>query len=278
MGGGVRHAGSVWRDFRASARLGFILLFLFTADASAGAWTRPAGEGLILSSISHHQFDLGVDGFGYAKLESALYLEYGLTDQFTLVGRLSQETRFHQSRVELRKRGSVILQSVYKTSTALGDGEIGLRARLGEVRGWTLSAQSALVRFSQAPEPVLDTGADWGADARFQLGRSLGETMFVEASVGRRTDWGGERGEARLDLSLGVRPQDNWLFLAQTYSAWGEARWSAYPYRYESHRVHLSVIAPVREGLSLQLGVINSVSTDRMAPERAYMVSLWREF
>jgi len=278
MGGGVRHARIVWRVLRVSACLVLFLPWIFTASASAGAWTRPAGEGLILSSLSHHEFDLGADGFGYAKLESAVYLEYGLTDRFTLVGRLSQETRFHQSRVALNKRGSVIRLSVNKVSAALGDSELGMRTRLLSSEGWTLSAQTSLVRFSVEPNPLLNAEARWGLDNRLMIGRSLGERTFAEAQLAHRADWTGGREEMRLDLTLGLRPAERWMVMAQTYSAWGEARWSAYPYRYDSHRVHLSVIAPVREGLSLQLGVINSVSTDRMAPERAYMVSLWREF
>ena len=280
MGGHVRQTGRGGCAFRTVALFvgGLLALLVVSPSAQAGAWTQPAGQGLILSSLGHHEFDLGVEGFGYAKLESALYLEYGLTDRFTLFGRLSRETRYHQSRVELRKGGSVYLSSISTVSSALGDSEIGMRAQLVHAQGWTLSAQTALVRFGREPNPLLKHDAYWGADSRLLLGRSLGEALFVEAQLGLRADWGGERTETRLDLTFGVRPCERWLLLAQSYSAWGEGGWSAYRSSHQNHRVHLSVIAPVREGLSLQLGVINSVTTDRMAPERAYMVSLWREF
>ena len=278
MGGGVRNAKTFCRRFQAALSLSFLASVMISAPAAAGAWTRPAGKGLIISSASHHSFDLEGTGFGYSKLETAVYLEYGLTDRFTLLGRVSRETRFHQSRVEVRKGGSVFLQSVNTVSSALGDSEIGVRAQLAHAQGWALSAQTALVRFGREPNPLLKDDARWGADARLMLGRSLGETLFAEAQLGRRADWDGERTETRLDLTLGVRPSERWLLLAQSYSAWGEGGWSAYRRTYESHRVHLSVIAPLTEGLSLQLGAINSVTSDRIAPERAYMVSLWREF
>lgn len=254
------------------------LLLALSPSAYAGAWTQAEGKGLILSSLGHHDFELEAEGFGYAKLESALYLEYGLTDRVTLVGRLSQETRFHRSRIELNKRGSVFVQSVTTVTSALGESELGVRVGLGERLGWTLSAQGALVRFSREPQSLPETPAGWGADARLQLGRSLGSSAFVDMALAHRADWDGGHEETRVDLGVGVRPAENWLLLAQSYSAWGEAASTAYRSRYESHRVHLSVIAPVREGLSLQLGVINSVATDRRAPETAYMVTLWREF
>lgn len=280
MGGHVRQTGEGGCVGSTGAAFvgGLLALVVLSPSAQAGAWTQPAGKGLILSSVSHHEFDLGVEGFGYAKLESALYLEYGLSDRVTLVGRLSQETRFRQSRIEIEKRGSVFVHSVNTVSSALGESELGARLGLGEVRGWAVSAQGGLVRFSRTPQSLPDTPAVWGVDARLQLGRSLGSAAFMETALGHRAGWDGARQETRLDFSVGVRPAQGWLLLAQSYSAWGEGASGGYQSRYESHRVHLSVIAPVREGLSLQLGAINSLATDRLAPETAYTVTLWREF
>ena len=283
MGGGVRHGWTsthpVWTRFVAPCVLWVLCApFLMASPAEAGAWTRPAGEGLLISSASHHQFDLQADGFGYSKLESSIYMEYGLSDRFTLMGRLAQETRFHQSRVELNKGGSVVLLSVNKVSSALGESELGVRTRLVSARGWTLSGQTSLVRFSIEPGALPQRQPSWGADTRLMIGRGLGSRAFADAQLGYRGVGSGAQGETRLDLTLGVRPADGWLVLAQSYSAWGETRSSAYARSYESHRVHLSVIAPLDEGLSLQLGAIKSAHSDRIAPETAYMVSLWREF
>ena len=283
MGGGVWRKWSNTHPVRTRLRRVCALWLLggpllITTPAQAGAWTRPAGEGLIISSASHHQFDLQAEGFGYSKLETAVYLEYGLTDRFTLLGRISQETRFHQSRVERRKGGSVILMSVHSVSTALGDSEMGVRTRLLERGGWTVSAQTSLVRFSVEPNPLLEPTAHWGADSRLLVGRSVGKRAFAEAQLAHRAHWAGQRDETRLDLTVGLRPSEGWMVMAQSYSAWGDTGWSAYTHSYESHRVHLSVIAPLGEGLSLQLGAIKSAYSDRLAPESAYMLSLWREF
>lgn len=283
MGGGVRRNRANQQSLRRRVRrLRSLLLlslpFLMAAPAEAGAWTRPAGKGLIISSASHHQFDLQAEGFGYSKFESSVYLEYGLTDRFTLMGRLAQETRFHQSRVTLNKGGSVVHLSVNAVSHALGESELGVRTRLAMASGWTVSAQTSLVRFSRSPNPLLERETHWGSDGRLMIGRALGDRAFADLQLGHRGLWSGGQGETRLDLTLGFRPDSDWLLLAQSYSAWGQTQWSAYTRAYESHRVHLSVIAPLNEGLSFQLGAIRSAQCDGLAPETAYMVSLWREF
>lgn len=283
MGGGVRHYRANQQSLRSRVRrlrcLFIVCLPVFlVSPAEAGAWTRPAGKGLIISSASHHQFDLQAEGFGYSKFESSVYLEYGLTDRFTLQGRLAQETRFHQSRVTLNKAGSIVHLPVNTVSHALGESEVGIRARLAMGGDWTISTQTSLVRFSLTPNPLLDREAQWGADGRLMIGRALGEHAFADLQFGHRGLWSGGQGETRLDLTLGLRPVEGWLLLAQSYSAWGQTKWSEYSRSYESHRVHLSVIAPLNEGLSFQVGAIRSAQSDGLAPETAYMVSLWREF
>lgn len=277
MGGGVHGIRWRWRGVRAFCCLAPVLVCLFGESAYAGAWTRAKGEGVILSSFSHHQFDLGYAGFEYSKLESAVYAEYGLTDRFTLYGRLSRETRIHVAPA-LRRAGVTGDHTVRTVSSALGESALGARTRLISSGRWTVSAQAGAVRFATEPNPLLKPDTRWGLDSRLLIGRSLGQAQFIEAQLARRQGVEGEDGETRLDLSWGVRPAERWLILAQSYSAWGEGGWGAYLTPYESHRIHLSVIAPVTEGLSLQLGAINSVSSDRIAPERAYMISLWREF
>jgi len=278
MGGGVQHLQALSCVFRALVCLAVLTPFMAMPRAWAGAWTQQAGKGLLISSASHHRFDLPDAGYGYSKFETALYLEYGLTERMTLLGRLARETRFHQAPSSTGKSGSRAVLSVQTVSAALGDSEIGLRRRLASGANLTVSAQTALVRFSAEPNPLLNAEARWGADMRLQAGRSLGQAVFIDAQLGRRSDWRGDRHETRLDLTLGLRPRGRWLIMAQTYSAWGEAGWSAYRRPYESHRLHLSVTAPVSERLSLQIGATNSAYSDSLAPESAYMVSVWREF
>ena len=62
--------------------------------AHAGAWTREKGDGLAIFALSLHELLPADDLAGLDRLkgETSLYLEYGLTDRITLVGRAAWQT------------------------------------------------------------------------------------------------------------------------------------------------------------------------------------------
>lgn len=276
MGGDGR---TVRASRMAAGRLGLVgsavgLCLLISAPASAGAWTRPAGSGLTITTASHHTFALSNPDAGFSKIETAIYAEYGLTDRLTMVGRVARETRFRRFVRQISKAGATYSLSLNTVSQGWGELEAGLRLNAFEHGDWVLSSQINAVRFASEPDSGLDALPVWGADARLMLGRSLGARMFAEAQLAHRSRFNAAGGEHRMDLTFGVRPADRWLVMAQTYSAWGER--DAQPY--ESHRLHISVTAPVADRLSLQLGAINSFYNDGLSPERAYVIALWREF
>lgn len=250
------------------------LCLLASAPASAGAWTRPAGSGLTITTASHHAFALSNPDAGFSKIETAIYAEYGLTDRLTLVGRVARETRFRRSVRQISKAGATYSLSFNTVSQGWGELEAGMRLNALEYGDWVLSSQISAVRFPDEPDDALNAAPVWGADARLLLGRSLGARMFAEAQLAHRSRFNDAGGEHRMDLTFGVRPAERWLVMAQTYSAWGER----YAQPYESHRLHISVTAPVADRLSLQLGATNSFYNDGLSPERAYVIALWREF
>ena len=247
---------------------------LAVAPASAGAWTRPAGSGLTITSASHHAFDLSNSDAAFSKIETSIFTEYGLTDRLTLVGRVARETRFRRSVSQVSKAGATYSLSFNTVSQGWGELEAGMRLNALEYGDWVLSSQISAVRFPGDPDDALNAVPIWGADARLLLGRSLGARMFAEAQLAHRSRFDNAGGEHRMDLTFGLRPSERWLVMAQTYSAWGER----YAQPYESHRLHISVTAPVADRLSLQLGATNSFYNDGLSPERAYVIALWREF
>ena len=276
MGGDGRTVRASRKASRRLWRLGSAvgLCVLTSAPAAAGAWTRPAGSGLTITTASHHAFTLSNPDAGFSKIETAIYAEYGLTDRLTLVGRVARETRFRRSVRRISKAGATYSLSFNTVSQGWGELEAGMRLNALEHGDWVLSSQISAVRFPDEPDDALNASSVWGADARLLLGRSLGARMFAEAQLAHRSRFHDADGEHRMDLTLGLRPAERWLVMAQTYSAWGER----YAQPYESHRLHISVTAPVADRLSLQLGATNSFYNDGLSPERAYVVALWREF
>lgn len=253
----------------------FGLWALTAAPASAGAWTRPAGSGLTITTASHHAFALSNPDAAFSKIETAIYAEYGLTDRLTVVGRVARETRFRRSVSQISKAGATYTLSLNTVSQGWGELEAGLRLNAFQHRGWVVSTQVSAVRSPTDLENGLRARPVWGSDARILLGRSLGGRMFADAQLAHRSRFVEGEAEQRMDLTFGVRPADRWLVMAQTYSAWGERSGGS---SYESHRLHISVTAPVADRLSLQFGATNSFYNDGLAPERAYMLALWREF
>ncbi len=248
---------------------------LTAAPASAGAWVRPAGSGLTITTASHHAFALSTPDTAFSKIETAIYAEYGLTDRLTVVGRVARETRFRRSARQISKAGSVYTLSLNTVSQGWGELETGLRLRAFEHRDWVVSTQVSAIRSPADLENGLRARPVWGSDVRILVGRSLGGNMFADAQLAHRNRSIEGGAEQRMDLTFGVRPAQRWLVMAQTYSAWGERSGGS---DYESHRVHISVTAPIADRLSLQFGAINSFYSDGLAPERAYMLALWREF
>ena len=83
-------------------------LFVFglvVPNAFAGAWTQDKGKGLIITGTSYNQADRAFDSESklrtpveFEKLDSTLYIEYGLTDILTLVGNTTlQDVSFTSS-------------------------------------------------------------------------------------------------------------------------------------------------------------------------------------
>lgn len=84
---------SVFIAARCALALAGVLAFA-GGHAHAGAWTREKGQGLAIFGLSIHQLlpSQNYDGFDRLKNEASLYVEYGLTDRITLVGRLAWQS------------------------------------------------------------------------------------------------------------------------------------------------------------------------------------------
>lgn len=89
---------------------------------------------------------------------------------------------------------------------------IGFKQTLLEYGRSVLAVQGAGVWVSE-PASACDQG---GGELRLLGGRSFGETGFVNLEVAERALSGGCRGQ-RFDLTLGYRPTENWMSLAQVF-------------------------------------------------------------
>ena len=111
--------------------------------------------------------------------------------------------------------------------TGLGYTEFGAGCVSGGGDNWVLSAQATLRvpgTFDKANPAAIgytDPELDIRGAVRLQL-RGRAWPAFVDVQVAQRFRFGGPPNELRADLTLGVRPLDRWLVLAQFFNVISE--------------------------------------------------------
>ena len=239
------------------------------APAEAGAWTRDGGETLLISATALHRLDLALDTT-LIKHELSWYVEHGVTDDVTLVGRVAFQNI----------DGATVARDEVR-QIALRDfssSELAARVSLMRQGRWALSGQ-ALVTFRGPGENWNNSEFGEGGgdvEARLLLGRSVGETGFIDAGLAHR--WRDERvgDEIRFDVAAGAELLWETELIVQSYAIWSGG--PPHEEGHYNHRVQLSIVRPLGRRSSVQVGALGTLSAHRMAEERAISVSIWRRF
>lgn len=283
MGGARGSAGDLRCRAAAVAAAGGAALL--PAAVLAGAWTLEPGTGQVIVALEGKLATEQYNGKGqrvprdrFAKTELSAYAEYGLAEGFTLLFSPRLEDVNDSS-----KWGGA--------RTGLGYTEIGARARFvrfdaakpGVWQGSVVSMQGS-VRIPGSTDdndPLLVGNNVLEVDARLLFGTSLmlgTWSGFVNAEAGYRWRDGDPPSELRGDLTFGVRPQPDWLALAQVFQVTtvgggsGGFRAGAYT------RVQLSVVHDLDARWSLQVGANSVVAGRRALAENGLMLAVWRRF
>jgi hypothetical protein len=265
------------RTGRQCAAVALILLGASWPDgALAGAWTLAEGTGQVivtgLVSAADSAFDAQADLAGRPDFEKgtvSLLLEYGLTDQLTLLA--SGEA------------GSERDGDLPVARPALFDAAIGARLRLFEEEGLIVSGQlSARIERAQAADLEGFAGLDWTSpqvEPRLLAGYGFslaGYPAFAEAQAGYRFSLGEGPDEVKLDVTFGLRPWEDLLLLAQTFSTLsaGDECGSSYAY----HKAQGSFVYDLNDRWSLQAGAVVTVAGRNALRERGLISGVWYRF
>ncbi len=176
-----------------------------------------AGKGQSISSFTWQGTTRGFDGKGKAnvdlsfqKYENSIYIEYGLSDNWTLVARPAFQT------VRLRT-GDIVDEA-----DGLGATELSIRRALGNVGEWVVSAQTGAFIPGRVEngfnKPLGQRGLDW--EIRALAGRSFrvaGRPGFVDFQLGFRERAQGSGNEIRLDSTYGMMATPKLQFLLQSF-------------------------------------------------------------
>ena len=156
--------------------------------------------------------------------------------------------------------------------------------RLGGGDNWVASGQATLrIPGTYDKSNLAAIGyTDPEVDVRALFGYSFNAgawPAFVDIQVAQRFRLGGPPDEFRADVTLGVRPQDKWLLLLQSFNVISEGAGSApfFP-SYSYSKLQLSAVYSLTPKLSLQFGGYTTYRGQNALQENGLVVGAWYKF
>ena len=250
--------------------------FVAQSEANAGAWLQPQGEGLAITTTDFSNSTRYFDSHGklipipdYQKFSLGTYIEYGLTDEFTLVA---------QPFFDSDKQAT----SSSTTRLTTGGTDIGLRAGLGNFDGTIVSAQvTAHVPFvTRTPLVNFDEDTVPAGDFRLLFGhffRLDGFDCFADLEGGYRVEGDNEPGEWHADATLGARPRHDILLVVQSFATVASQATQVSP-RYTWVKLQESAVYDVSPRWSLEGGFFETVAGSEAGRELGPIAALWYHF
>jgi hypothetical protein len=232
-----------------------LLLTLLPVSASAGAWQR--GEGSVFAALSlESSYDRSALTWDDTEEEPPLarnylkfYGEYGITDRLTFGIELDQDYLFLQRQAIAFVSAAVVPDDwLNRISIELGFGQ-----REGPFGPGGREDSEMVAR------PGLAVGR--GFETRF--GPAWSEANF---KVEHRVDT--EEQAYKLDLTLGIRPEEDTLY-------YGQLQNSDYPMTDFASRLLLSRVSQMNRFLWLETGVFGGLRTDDSV---GFKFGIWAEF
>lgn len=246
------------------------LLLLQAAQAEAGAWTRAPGETFLSVSSSTYR----TDDDSYEEIYTALYAEHGLREGMTLGGalELSQPTG---PAAALEDR-----------LTLSGFARFRLReGAAGDPVSVQIGAIYAGGGFDEGV-PLQRESDGLDIDLRGLYGRGFATgwgDAFLDAQAAFRVRTGDPADELRLDLTLGLRPEaewlgDRWLLMAQSFGVLGLRNEAEGGDGYDSLKLAPSIGYRIGPGLMVGLGAERDVAGRGVEPGLRVKAFMWKEF
>lgn len=209
---------------------------VWAPNANAGAWIAPEG-GQSVSTSAVGQRD------GIVFYEGSGYWEFPAGDDTSFVVAPWMEQNYDTI-------------DGWRAEATVGAKRMVLR------RGPYVAAVQGGALWVSHPAPEC---GEWGGEARVLAGRGFGETGFVNVEAATRAVEGGCESD-RLDLTVGYRPAENWLGMAQLFvDAPREGD--------EILRGQLTLVRFGESGRGIQVGV--RARLDGGSEEAALVIGLW---
>lgn len=246
---------------------GILAALLAVPTASQSAFLQPEGTTQLILASGLSSFSRDFDAKGrivrgntFSKTSLDVFATHGLTPSLTLVAALSTD--------RLTPKFANVTGS-NATWSGLG----GLRMPLWQDGGSIISVQA----LAGTGREMASTGLM--AEARLMAGHNLSFTNvpgFADVQVAWRQNAPGARPEFRFDATLGLKPHEKLMLLAQMFSAYGLSQ--AGQKRSLRIKAQLGLVWHVGETWSVQVSGFHTVYGLNTAQETGAVLGVWRRF
>lgn len=270
-------SGRPCRLSRAAAVLWCGLAVLDLSEpASAAAWNRPAGQGLVIFDYTLDTGSNYFDGGGhlaparsYSKSELAAYMEYGVTDKLMLVARPSMD----DVHVGLPDAGA------YR---GLGSSAVGAQWQALVFGPAVLAVQGSFSvpgSTSRSNPAVIGNTAREG-DLRALAGYSLPLPFrpFLNVEGSYRIRSSGAAAEWHGDATIGFYPVDSLMILCRSFTTVPTGPGTARLPSSRATRLELTGVYRLTQSLALQLGAFTTTWGRDALHERGFTTGVWWYF
>jgi hypothetical protein len=244
--------------------------------ARAAAFLDPAGQGEVIVTTSFTDSANAFDASGrlvpvasYRKFELTAWMDYGLTDWLTLIVAPSADDIINSNTPTSTYRGLGMTEAGVRVPIAQGGSSILSLQATGLVPGSFDRTDAALAGYNS-----------FESDARLLYGAGFelcGLPSFVDVEAGYRWyDIG--PGEARTDLTFGIRPIPNILLLMQSFTIISVGPGVPYAPNLRSDKLEASAVYDFNKVWSAQLGVFATVAAVKARREQGLVTAVWYRF
>lgn len=246
-----------------------LLTMLAAEPAGAGAWTRAQGEGFTSQSFRYFSTELSTSSdVDFAQSTVNGYIEYGLLDTLTVGLETDQSLRLDQD------------------GYGQQSGRVGgfVRVRLWD--GGADGVASVQIGGSRPITAVRSAAAPGGDDSNefkglLQYGRGF-ETRFgaawIDGAAGFAHFTGGRADELKLELTAGLRPDENWVAMAQVFVTKGRRNAAFGAPDFDVTKLKASVGRRIFGERTLLIGLQRDVLSRGLSPGWEASLTLWSEF
>lgn len=243
----------------------------------AGAFNQPEGRGLAIVDVTFAEGTRYFDGLGrmttgnrFRRADASAYLEYGVTDWLMAVVRPDLT--------------AVSLSGTPKSHyTGLGTSDIGAQLQVLAF-GPAVVAVQGLVRLPGSTDTKVralagNTSRDADLRVLFGLPFTVGDwPAFVDAQASYRLRSSHAPDEIHTDLTFGMRPWSDLLFLIQAFNTTALGHGTDWFPKADYTHVQVAAVYDFDASWSVELGVYTTVLGRRSLREQGVTTAVWYRF